>query len=298
MLDIYTYQDDLYPLVTKWFNDRLDKKRAIIKQVIGFESIDRIDLQEQGVGGYGLVPKYDGSTIPELNQKRGFKKVYTPEEYSAKASIQWKYAKVDMSGEAKKAGTRMADSLHMTQLRAFYNLFANGWNGSFVGADGQPLFSAAHPIANEVGAETFSNTGTDTFSIAAITKTQTAAQRFKTFDGLEFDCDFNIALVSPELEPKAKEYFGADAKLIPDSAENGANPVKDMNYIVIKGFSAKQWAVGDKDLMMEMMKMVEITAPTVIRNKPDNPLVTEFVGYMDFTMGWSDARQIFGHNPA
>ncbi|MFC3797904.1 MULTISPECIES: hypothetical protein [unclassified Cohnella] len=297
MLDIYTYQDDLYPLVTKWFNDRLDKKRAIIKQVIGFESIDRIDLQEQGVGGYGLVPKYDGSTIPELNQHRGFKKVYTPEEYTAKASIQWKYAKVDMSGEAKKAGTRMADSLHMTQLRAFYNLFANGWNGSFVGADGQPLFSTAHPIANEEGAETFSNAGTDTFSIASITKTQTAAQRFKTFDGLEFDCDYNIVLVSPELEPKAKEYFGEDAKLIPDSAENGANPVKDMNYIVIKGFSAKQWAVGDKDLMMEMMKMVEITAPTVIRNKPDNPLVTEFVGYMDFTMGWSDARPIYGHNP-
>lgn len=296
MLDIYTWQDDLYPLVNKWFNDRLDKKRALIRQVIGYESIDRIDYQEQGVGGYGLVPKYTG-TISELNQKRGFKSVYTPEEYAAKASVQYKYAKVDMSGEGKRAGTRMADSLHMTQVRAFYNLFANGWNNNFVGPDGKPLFATDHPVANEDGADTFSNAGTDEFSIAAITKTQTAAQRFKTFDGLDFDCEYNVVGIAPELEPKAKEYFGEDAKLIPDSAENGANPVKDMNYIVIKGLSAKQWFVGDKSLMSEYMKMVEITAPMVIRNKPDNPLVTEFVGYMDFTMGWSDARQIYGHNP-
>lgn len=298
MLDIYTWQDDVYPLVTKWFDDRLDKRKGIIKQVIGYQSTDRIDVQEQGNGGYGLVPKYDGTNIPELNQKRGFKTVYTPEEYAAKASIDYKYAKVDLSGEAKKAGRRMADSLYMTQLRMFYNLFANGFNSNFVGADGKPLFAIDHPINNETGAPTFSNKGNLPFSISAITKTQTEAQRFKTFDNLDFDCEYNLCLIAPELEPKAKEFFGEDAKLIPESAENGANPVKDMNYVVIKGFSAKQWAVGDKMLMQEYMKMVEITAPMVIRNKPDNPLKTEFVGYMDATMGWSDNRQVYGHDPA
>lgn len=297
MLDVYTYQDDLYPLVTKWFNDRLEKRTDLIPLVIGKESTDRVDIQEQGVGGYGYVPDYDGTTIPELNQKRGFKSVYTPREKAGKASIGYKYAKIDMSGEAKKAGTRMADSLAITQVRDFYNLFANGWNGNFVGADLQPLFSAAHPLNSEAGSETFSNAGTDTFSIASITKTQTAAQRFKTYDGHDFDCDFDLVLISPELEPKAKEYFGAEAKLIPDSAENGANPVYGTKYFVIKGFTAKQWAVGDSMLMKEFIKMVQITAPMVIQQKSSNPLITEYIGYTDYTMGWSDPRVIYGHNP-
>lgn len=297
MLDVLTWQDDLYPLVTKWFNDRLDKRTNLIKQVIGYQSTDRVDVQEQGVGGYGYVPDYDGNNIPELNQKRGFKTVYTPKEKAAKASIAYKYAKIDMSGESKKAGTRMADSLSMTQLRDFYNLFANGFNSTFVGADGQPLFSATHPINNESGAGTFSNVATDTFAISAITKAQTAAQRFVTFDGLPFDCDFNLVLISPELEPKAKEFFGKEAKLIPESNENGANPVYDMEYVVIKGFSAKQWAVADKFLLKEYAKMVEITKPMVIPNKPDNPLIQQYVGYMDYTLGWSDARMIYGFNP-
>lgn len=298
MLDIYTWQDDAYPLVSKWFNDRLDKRKSLIRQVIGYEGIDRIDLQEQGVGGYGLVPDYDGSNIPELSGKRGFKAVYTPVEKTGKASIQYKYAKVDLSGESKKAGTRMADSLAMTQIRSFYNLFANGFNGNFTGPDGKSLYAIDHPINNQAGADTFSNKGTSVFSISAITASQTAAQRFKTFDGLDFDCDFDLCLIAPELEPKAKEFFGDNAKLIPESAENGANPVEGMKYTVIKGFTAKQWAVADSMLLKEYAKLVEITAPMVIRNKPDNPLVTEFVGYMDYTVGWSDARMIYGHNPA
>jgi hypothetical protein len=107
----------------------------------------------------------------------------------------------------------------------------------------------------------------------------------------------DIVLVSPELEPKAKEFFGAEAKLKPETNENGANPVADMNYFVIKGFSAKQWAVCDRDLLKEFFKMVYITAPMVLPNKPDNPLLQEYIGYMDYIMGYSDPRCIIGSNP-
>ena len=66
----------------------------------------------------------------------------------------------------------------------------------------------------------------------------------------------------------------------------------------IKGFTAKQWAVADSMLLKEYAKMVEITAPMVIPNKPDNPLIQEYVGYMDYIIGLSDPRCIYGHNPA
>lgn len=299
MLDVLTWSDDMYPIVLKRFQDRYDKRTDLIKSVIGYESLKTSNqYADEGIGGYGYVPDYNGTTITELNQKRGFKKVYTPQEKAAKATIMYKYAKVDQSGEAKKAGNKMADSLAMTQVRDFYNLFANGWNSSFVGADGKALFASDHPINNEANAGTFSNILTDVFSVAAITKAQSTAQRYVTFDGLPFDCDFNLCLVSPELESKAREFFGKEAKLIPESAENNANPVYGMEFIVIKGLSAKQWCVADKLLLKEYAKLVEITAPMVIPNKPDNPLIQEYIGYMDYQMGWSDSRMIIGFNPS
>jgi hypothetical protein len=297
MLDVMTWADDMYPLVFKRFQDRYNKRTDLVKSVIGYQSIKTLSMYDEGIGGYGYVPDYNGTLITELNQKRGFKTIYTPKEKAAKATVHYKYAKIDQSGEAKKAGTKMADSLAMTQVRDFYNIFANGFNSAYTGADGKPLFAKDHPINSESD-DTFCNVGTDEFSISAITKAQSAAQRFVTFDGLPFDCDFNLCLVSPELEPKAKEFFGKEARLIPESAENGANPVYEMKYVVIKGFAAKQWAVGDSLLMQEYIKMVEITAPMVIPNKPDNPLIQEYVGYMDYIMGWSDARCIYGFNPA
>ncbi|MGE5328006.1 MAG: hypothetical protein ACM3KR_00660 [Deltaproteobacteria bacterium] len=298
MLDVLTWADDMYPIVLKRFQDRLDKRTDLIKSVIGYEPLKTSNqYADEGMGGYGYVPDYNGTAITELNQKRGFKTTYTPKEKAAKATVQYKYAKIDQSGEAKKAANKMADSLAMTQVRDFYNLFAKGFNASITGADGVSLFNSAHKV-NNTDADTFSNTGTSAFSIAAITDSQTKAQRFKTFDGLDFDCDFDLCLIAPELEPKAKEFFGKEAKLIPESAENGANPVAGMKYVVIKGFTAKQWAVADSLLLKDYLKMVEITAPMVIPNKPDNPLIQEYIGYMDYVMGWSDARAIFGHNPA
>jgi hypothetical protein len=289
----------MYPIVLKRFQDRLENRTDLIKSTIGYVPLKSSNqYADVGMGGYGLMSKYNGTTIPEQNQKRGFKKTYTPEEWVGKATVTYKDAKIDQSGEAAKAGRKMADSCAQTQIRQFYNLFANGFNASYAGADAVALFSSAHPINSETGADTFSNTGTSTFSVAAITSTETTMNRYKTFDGLDFDCNADLVLISPELEPKAKEFFGKEARLIPEVNENGANPVYGMKYVVIKGFTAKQWALADSNLLKEYAKMVEITAPMVIPNKPDNPLIQEYIAYCDFTLGWSDARMIYGHNPA
>jgi len=299
MNDVYTWSNDLYPLVTKRFSDRYAERTDIMKLIIGEETTDRVDIREEGLGGYGEVPDYDGTNIPELSQKRGFVKIYTPKEKAAKASISYKKAKIDMSGEAKKTGTRMADSLAMTRLMDFYRMFSNGFNPAYAGADIKAWFATDHPINNEAGAGTFSNLITTPFSIAAITAAQTAARRFVTFDGLPFLCQYDLCLVSPELEPKAKEFFGAEAKLIPSSAENGANPVHGMKYFVIDGFSAKQYAVADSMLLKEHAKIVNITKPMVLYNKEaSNPLIAYYTGYADYILGFSEARMITASNPA
>lgn len=299
MNDVYTWANDLYPLVTKRFNDRLAKRTDVMKLIISTEDTDRVDIREEGMGGFGEIPDYNGTDIPELSQKRGFVKIYTPKEKAAKASIGYKKAKIDQSGEAKKTGERMADSLAMTQLMDFYRMWSNGFGTTILGADSQPLFSATHPINSDAGAGTFSNLIATTFSISAITAAQTQARRFVTYDGLPFLSQFDLILIAPELEPKAKEFFGEQAKLIPESAENGANPVYGMKYFVIDGFTAKQWAVGDSQLIKDFVKMVSITKPMVIYNKDTaNPLIANYTAYMDYVLGWSETRMVIGSDPA
>lgn len=300
MNDVYTYANDLYPLITKRFDLEYAQYTETMKAVITEETTDRVDIREEGMSGFGEIPDYDGSTVPELTQKRGFVAIYAPKEKLAKATISYKKAKIDMSGEAKKTGSRLAASIGMTKLMDFYRLFANGFNPNYVGSDEKSLFANDHPSsADPQNTKTFSNLISNTFGISAITNAQTQARRFETPDGFPFLCKYDLALVSPELEPKAREFFGKDAKLIPESAENGANPVGDMKYFVIDGFSAKQWAIGDARLIKEMMKCVTTTSPQVTMQKAsDNPYFTQYFVYSDYVMGFSDWRQIIGSNPS
>ena len=88
----------------------------------------------------------------------------------------------------------------------------------------------------------------------------------------------------------------------PDDSSNAANPLADLQYMVIgggnDGFSAKQWAICDPALMREMVKLVYITRPTVMQTALDNPLKDLYTGYVDFGCGWGDGRQIIFSNPA
>jgi len=300
MNDIYSYANDLYPLVTKRFNSEYANYVETMKSLITIENTDRVDVREEGTGGFGEIPDYDGSSVPELAAKRGFVAIYTPKEKLAKATVSYKKAKIDMSGEAAKTGTRLAASIGMTRLMDFYRLFANGFNPAYVGGDGKALFAADHPMSSDAqNTQTFNNLGTSVFSVAAITIAQAAARRFLTVDGFPFLCKYDVVLVSPELEAKAREFFGKEAKLLPQSQENGANPVGDTKYFVIDGFTAKQWAVGDQRLIKEYMKMVQITAPRVDMSKAaSNPYFTEYFVYSDYVLGFSEWRQIYGFNPA
>ena len=175
-----------------------------------------------------------------------------------------------------------------------------------VGADGTPWASDSHPVSKD-SKETFSNLMQENLSVASITKAQTMASRFVTPDGLPFACNFDLLLVSPELEAKAKEICGPNSRLIPENnpdinaPENAANPVYGMKYLVVGaggvGFSGKQWALADSMLLREVLKLVYISKPTVLVANQDNPLITDYIGYVDFAFGIGDARPIIFSNP-
>ncbi|MBP5245330.1 MAG: hypothetical protein K6D98_05240 [Clostridiales bacterium] len=306
MNDIYTWHNDLYPLVKKRFDLRYAKRLNLINKVAETVCRDDVDYRLEGVGGYGELPLYDGTSVASADSKRGFITTITPKEHALRVTLSYKKAKLDYSGEAAKVGAKLADSAYMTVLNEFYRLFGNAF--VTVGADGVPWASTSHPVSKDSSSGTFSNLITSALSVSAITDAQNKAARFVTPDGLPFACNFDLLLVSPELEAKAREICGADAKLSPvnnpdaDAPLNAANPVYGLKYMVVGGgnvgFSGKQWAIADSLMLKEVLKLVYITKPTVLVSPQDNPLITDYIGYVDFAFGFGDARPIIFSNPS
>jgi hypothetical protein len=312
------WKNDLYPLIDQTFEFEYANFMNIIKQVVGEEDSKQIDFRLEGMGGYGELPDYNGQ-LTGMNQKRGFVTIVKSAEKAGAIDILRRYANTDKSGEAKKAGKRAAYSAAMTVYLGALRMFGRAFNASYTGGDGKSWAATDHPVASKQDANgasvvdadsgTYSNLLTDALSVVSITKAQTAANRFVTPDGLPFKCDMSgngLLLVSPELEPKAKEICGPDKKIIPEllpeSAENGANPVYGLQYLVIgggsDGFSAKQWAICDKTLLPEIAKIVYIERPVVLRSMLDDPLIARIVPYVDFGVGFGDGRPIIFSNPA
>ena len=308
MNDIYTWHNDLYPLVKKRFDLRYAKRLDVIDRVTDVVCRDDIDYRLEGIGGYGELPVYDGTAVASADSKRTFITTITPKEHALRVTVSYKKAKLDYSGEAKKIGTRLADSAYMTVLNEFYRLFGGAFDAKNKGADGVPWASEAHPISRDSDSGTFSNLMKANLSVSAITEAQSRASRFVTPDGLPFSCNLDLLLVSPELEAKAREICGPNAKLCPtanpdaNAPENAANPVYGMKDLVVGGgecgFTGKQWAVADSLMLSEVLKLVYITKPTVLVSPQDNPLITDYIGYVDFAFGFGDARPIIFSNPA
>ena len=303
MNDVYTWSDDMYPIVKKYFDERYNSRVNFISEVAGIVKQDELSYNIEGLGGYGELPVYSSADLAHSDGTKGFIATVTPVEHALAFPVEYKNAKNNLVAEAKKIGTRLADSAYMTVLREFYRMFGGAYTNK--GADGVIWASTKHPVNTDEGAATFSNFMPEDLSVSAILAAQKKANSFVTSDGLPFNCNLDLLLVSPELEEKAREICGREASLAPLANPEtgvGANPVHGMTYMVIGGgdigFKGHQWAVADKKLLSEVFKLVYITEPSVLVSPRENPLITDYIAYVDFAFGFGDARPIVFADPS
>ncbi len=294
--EIYTWANDMYPLVQKRFDERYASRMNLIANIAGIVKQDEMNYELNGLGGYGELPVYNGKTLTAADGSKAFITTVTPVERALSVPVSYKKAKLDVVSEAEKTGTRLADSAYMTVLSEFYRVFDNAFTK--VGADGVAWASEEHPV-NTDKTETFSNLMTTELSVEAITAAQAKAAAFVTADGLPFVSNFDLLLVSPELEATARTICGEDALMTPADGIGGKG---FMRYMVCGGaslgLSGKQWAIADSMLLPEVLKLVYITEPSVVVSPGDNPLVSDYIAYVDFAFGFGDARPIIFSNPA
>ena len=58
------------------------------------------------------------------------------------------------------------------------------------------------------------------------------------------------------------------------------------------GFTDYKWAIADSSLLSEVFKLVYVTKPTVLISQNEDPLLCDYVAYVDFAFGHADGRPI------
>ena len=302
MNDIYTWSSDMYPLVKKYFDERYGQRINYIGEVAGIVKQDEFSYKMDSLGGYGILPEYTGGTLSKSDGTGGFQTTVTPVERALAMPVEYKEAKGDMISAARKVGVRLADSAYMTVFNSFCKVFGDAQTTT--GADGKAWAATDHPVSNETGSDTFSNLLDLSLSLDSICTAQSSLASVETADGLPFTANYDLLLVSPDLESTAKSLCGVNAQAAPltnPSTGVGANPIYGMRYMVIggaDGFSEGQWAIADSKLLSEALKLVYISEPTVLVSPRDNPLVTDYVAYVDYAFGFGDARAIIFSDPS
>jgi hypothetical protein len=174
---------------------------------------------------------------------------------------------------------------------------ANLFNPAQKWADDKAIFSKGHKVNPDVS-DTYDNLITLELTIAALTTAEKMMARWKTYDNMDLAINPNLLLVSPELAPTCRQLFSDRAELLPGGANNDANPFYETRWKVVKGFGAKQWAYVDPTLMKEYISLLDTTKPMTIRQKNSNPLIDEYIGYMDSAIGAWEVKFGIGSSAA
>ncbi len=299
------YYNDLYPIIKKRVETKIAEGEKLISTLISVENSKNVDFRIDDMGGYGMVPKIDGTTIQEVSQKRGYTTIVTPEERAAYVPITLKYANVDLSGEAKKVGNRLGESMKATIYNDFLLMFQRAFDTSYPFGDGLAWAATNHRQSSDASVTaTYSNLITNALSITGIETADKLGARYKTTDGLPAGITYDLLLVSPELKTKAMELLGPTAELspeeLPETAENGANPFYKMRYFVLgagaSGFTAKQWALASSSVMKETCSLVYIQKPTVMK-QAQSPIVMNYYVYSDYNYGFAEPKAAIFSNP-
>ncbi len=297
MDNIYTWSEDMYPLVKKAFETRYASRMSAISKVCGIVVQDNLSYDVPGLGGYGELSEYN-STLEKASGDKVFTKTIVPKERALAIPVKYKDANQDIVTLANRTGIRLADSAFMTVLNDFFRVFGNVYSAKDC-PDGESWASDDHLVSTDADSSTYSNMISDELSVSAITSAIAHASEFVTADGLPFVGNFDMLFVSPDLEETARNICGKDTAVAPTSHPEtglGANPLYGMNYMVVGagdlGFGEGQWAIADSSLLSEIFKLVYVTEPTVLISATENPLLTDFVAYVDYAFGFSDARPI------
>lgn len=238
-----TFPDWMTTAALPWLELVIDQGRKVrpeeFREVFRMQSTDKPHVQYTGMGTLGVFTETDENqdvTFDSPNQ--GFDKTLTPLQYSLGFSVSHIALADDKIGPLKNLAAHLGRSYTETRNILAADIFNNGFNSSFTGADGVELFSTLH--LQDGSTVTFRNE-LATAADLSISSLRTALIDFANFrDGRNKRLNLrpNKIIVPRDLEWDTREIL--KSQLRADTSNNAINAFQgdEMNT---GGFGIKVW---------------------------------------------------------
>ena len=266
------------------------------KEIYETETSERSFEEETKLSGFSAAPvKAEGAAIAYDNAQEAWTARYNHETIALGFSITEEAVEDNLYDSLSKRYTKaLARAMAYTKQVKAASVLNNGFSSNYVGGDGQPLFSASHPLitggvnSNRLTASDLNETSLEAAVIQIAGWTDER--------GLLIAAKPNKLIVPPALMFTAKRLL--DTELRVATADNDINALKAMGSIP-GGYTVNHFLTDTNAwfLTTDVPNGMKHFVRTPLQNSMDGDFDTGNVRYKSrerYSFGWSDPLGMFG----
>jgi hypothetical protein len=265
------------------------------KEIYDTETSERSFEEETKLSGFSAAPvKPEGNAIAYDNAQEAWTARYNHETIALGFSITEEAVEDNLYDSLSKRYTKaLARAMAYTKQVKAASVLNNGFSSSYVGGDGQPLFSASHPLVS-------GGTNSNRLTASDLNETSLEAAVIQIAGwtderGLLIAAKPNKLIVPPALMFTAKRLL--DTELRVATADNDINALKAMGSIP-GGYTVNHFLTDTNAwfLTTDVPNGMKHFVRTPLQNSMDGDFDTGNVRYKSrerYSFGWSDPLGMF-----
>jgi len=266
------------------------------KEIYETETSERSFEEETKLSGFSAAPvKNEGAAIAYDNAQEAWTARYNHETIALGFSITEEAVEDNLYDSLSKRYTKaLARAMAYTKQVKAASVLNNGFSSSYTGGDGQPLFSASHPLVS-------GGTNSNRLTASDLNETSLEAAVIQIAGwtderGLLIAAKPNKLIVPPALMFTAKRLL--DTELRVATADNDINALKAMGSIP-GGYTVNHFLTDTNAwfLTTDVPNGMKHFVRTPLQNSMDGDFDTGNVRYKSrerYSFGWSDPLGMFG----
>lgn len=252
----------------------------------------------QEIGGVGLhVQKNEGVAMTLDTPGQGYQTIIQNISYGLGFQVTHEMIQDDQYDEIMSLTRDLAFSARQTQEIVAQNVLNNGTSGSYLGADGVPLFSTAHPYSISGGTGQNRPTSASSLSETSLNTDLVNIALFKDPAGKKIMVQAKTLIVPPALDFQSIKLLQSNYEA--QTAQNAVNPLGRQYGLFPEGHkvfhfltSASAYFIktNQEGMVCQLREEVRFMPDQVVRQ-----MVREFMSFYRKGFGWFDWRSMYSN---
>lgn len=271
------------------------RKTSLIPTLFNVQGSRTATEKSFGVGTLGSDGWDFGGDVGRVQYdatKKGWEKTYTHVEYAKGVVVERKLIDDNQTRIAFGRASALGDAAFRKREKDAADVFNNAFTDS--GPDGQSLCDTDHPYSDE-DSTTYSNEGSSALSKSAVSSTRQLLQAFVDDRGDLMNVMADTLIVPPELEDTALEI--TKSVLDPTSGNNAINPQSGRFRTIVWHYltDANNWFMSDMARQRQFLNWFDRIPIEFAAEEDFDTLQRKYRAYMRYSLGYDDARFLYGH---